>query len=176
MPGKTDTVAWDTCIFLAWLNNETRAAGEMEGVAQSVVEIENNRINLIGSSLIYGEIFEARFTDAQKKQFSDFTLRSNVDILPADDAVMRLVGELRDFYEKERAIDKLPPLCTPDAIHLATAIIYRVKAFYTFDINGSPKCRGLIPLSGNVGGYNLVVKRPPYTPPVPPPPQQIKLL
>ncbi len=69
MPGKNDTIAWDTCIFLAWLKNETRAIGEMEGVAQSVADIEHNRINVIGSSLIYGEIYEARFSEDQRNSF-----------------------------------------------------------------------------------------------------------
>jgi hypothetical protein len=110
MAGKNDTVAWDTCIFLAWLKNERRATGEMEGVAQSVTEIENNRINVIGSSLIYGEIYEARFNDDQKKQFSDFTQRSNVDILPADDTVMRLVGDelLSNVVDRRGMLRRLP--------------------------------------------------------------------
>jgi hypothetical protein len=97
----------------------------------------------------------------------------NVVVAPADDPVMQLAGELCEYYDKQKLIDKGPPLCLPDAIHLATAIIYEAKAFHTFDQKGSSRCRGLIPLSGNVAGHKLVVCKPPYTPPAP---TQLKLI
>jgi hypothetical protein len=43
MPGNIETVAWDTAIFLAWLKNESRAIEEMEGVAQTLAEIESGK-------------------------------------------------------------------------------------------------------------------------------------
>jgi hypothetical protein len=44
-------------------------------------------------------------------------------------------------------------LKSPDAIHLATAILYRADEFHTFDDQ-------LIGLSGNVGGHRLIVCKP----------------
>jgi predicted nucleic acid-binding protein len=167
MPGKNETVAWDTSIFLAWLNDEKRAAGEMEGVAQSLASIEAGEINLVAANLIRAEIRQARLTDDARQQLDGFLKRSNVEVASGSDPIMTLAGELCQFYDQQKLVDGLPPLCMPNAIHLATGIIYQVKAFYTFDGKGNPRCRGLIPLSGNVAGYKLTISRPPYTPPAP---------
>jgi predicted nucleic acid-binding protein len=171
MTGKSETVAWDTCIFLAWLKDEKppqRAPGEMEGVAQCLDGIENNRINLIASTLIFAEIYSGTLSEEARELFSAFRERSNVEIVPADEPINVLAGELREFYENR---DDIKPLSTPDAIHLATAIIYNVNVFYTFDENGSTRFCGLIPLSGNVAGHKLQIRKPSFVQP-PPKPEQ----
>jgi hypothetical protein len=43
---------------------------------------------------------------------------------------------------------------------LATAILYRVTEFHTFDNDGDAKHLGLLPLSGNVGGNRLLICKP----------------
>lgn len=172
MPGKIETVAWDTCIFLAWLNGENRAAGEMEGVEQNLAKIEAGECNLVAASLIHAEIRQARLSDDARQKLEGFLKRSNVEVAAGTAPVMQLAGELCQYYDQQKLTDGLPPLGMPDAIHLATGIIYQVKAFYTFDKRGNPRWRGLIPLSGNVAGHPLTICTPPYTPP---PPTQIKL-
>jgi predicted nucleic acid-binding protein len=175
MTGKSDTVAWDTCIFLAWLKDEKppqRAPGDMEGIAQCLEGIENNRLSLIASTLIFSEIFTGNLSQEVRDQFTAFRERSNVEIISADEPVNLLAGELREFYLNK---DDIKPLSLPDAIHLATAIIYNVKAFYTFDENGSSKFCGLTPLSGNVAGHELLIQKPPFIPPPPPKPMQFNL-
>ena len=86
--------------------------------------------------------------------------RSNVKSIPADIRLSHLAGQLRDYYQRQRAIDGKPGLCTPDAIHLATAIHVKASVFLTFDRDGTKDCRGLIPLSMNVAGYNLKIEPP----------------
>jgi len=47
---------------------------------------------------------------------------------------------------------------TPDSIHLATAIIWKVECFYTFDgKDKAKKARALLPLNGNVAGRSLAI-------------------
>ncbi len=76
--------------------------------------------------------------------------------------------QYRDYYQQRKTTDNLPTLTTPDAIHLATAIIYRANEFHTFDEhNETRKRRALLPLNGNVAGYPIVVCKPPI-PPIPP--------
>jgi hypothetical protein len=75
MPGNIETVAWDTAIFLAWLKNESRAIEEMEGVAQTLAEIESGKINLVASSLIRAEIRQARLTDDTRTSLDGFLKR-----------------------------------------------------------------------------------------------------
>jgi hypothetical protein len=75
---------------------------------------------------------------------------------------MELSQQLPDYYQRQRAIDGLPTLTTPDAIHLATAIYYGASEFHTFDERDEPRRRrALLPLSGNVAGYPLVIIKPP---------------
>jgi hypothetical protein len=48
----------------------------------------------------------------------------------------------------------------PDAIHLATALIYRADEFHTFDGKNGRNTLGLLPLSGDVGGHKLTICKP----------------
>ncbi len=176
MPGTPiETVGWDSSIFLAWLHDEQRPAGEMEGVAQSLFKIESGASNLVASALIRGEVRMDRLpTDFARQTFAGFLRRSNVEVPDAGQQIMQFAGELCDFYDKQKAsTGSGRSLCMPDAIHLATSIIYKAKAFYTFDEKGTGRCLGLIPLSGNVAGHKLTICKPPYTPPQP---IQLKLI
>jgi hypothetical protein len=80
--------------------------------------------------------------------------------------VMDLAHEIRDYYQvlKKKKMTDLPTVDTPDAIHLATAIIYECGWFFTFDKNdrrGNRPRRALIPLSGNVAGkFKIVICKP----------------
>jgi hypothetical protein len=63
----------------------------------------------------------------------------------------------------------LPTLGTPDALHLATAIWHGCDKLWTFDENdkksGKSAKRGLIPLTGTVGGkYPLCIELPDASP------------
>ena len=69
--------------------------------------------------------------------------RQSVDI-----RVAAIAHDLRNYYALAGRTLK-----SPDAIHLATAILYRADEFHTFDDQ-------LIALSGNVGGNKLIVCKP----------------
>ncbi len=72
-----------------------------------------------------------------------------------------MAGEIRDYYQKRKELDDLPTVTTPDAVHLATAILHDVDEMHTFDQNDKPnKRRALIPLSGNVAGHKLIICKP----------------
>jgi hypothetical protein len=63
------------------------------------------------------------------------------------DKVLTLSKEIREWNSK---------ISTPDAIHLATAILYEAEEFHTTDGGGKRKRAGdLIPLNGNVAGHRL---------------------
>ena len=51
-------------------------------------------------------------------------------------------------------------ISVPDAIHLATAILYRASEFQTFDGGGTGKSLGLLRLSEKVAGHRLVICKP----------------
>jgi PIN domain len=75
------------------------------------------------------------------------------------DRVYALLDGLHDLRNHYAAKGK-KTLSAPDAIHLATAILYRADEFHTFDSDGSSRSLGLLPLSGDVGGHRLIICKP----------------
>ena len=153
------TIYWDSCIFIAWLKDEKRQPGEMDGIYECAEEVEAGHIRIITSVLTRTEVFEADLSQEIKNKYSQFLNRRNVQLLDQDLRVSDLAREIREYYQKQSQIDGLPGFPVADAVHLATAIHYRVDAFWTFD-NGGHKARSLLSLNGNVAGYSLVITKP----------------
>ena len=101
------------------------------------------------------EVLECRLTDEAKHLFDGALQRRNVQLIAQDIRVADLSHEIRNYYQA-----KGTKLSSPDAIHLATAILYRANEFHTFDNGGIGKSLGLLPLSGNVGGHRLTICKP----------------
>jgi predicted nucleic acid-binding protein len=61
---------------------------------------------------------------------------------------MDLTSKIRDYYQRRKEDDRLPTLTVPDAMHLATAILYGASEFHTFDENNETnRRRALLPTS-----------------------------
>ena len=162
MPSGKPIIYWDTCVFLAWIKNESRPNNEMDGVNDVATKIHNDHIILLTSTLTSVEILESTLNDLARQRLADLFKRRNCQQCAPDNRVMRLTHNIRDYYQQKKLVDGLPTLSTPDAIHLATAIFYEASEFHTFDENDEPKKRrALIPLGGNVAGYPLVICKPP---------------
>jgi predicted nucleic acid-binding protein len=152
----------DTSVWLAWLQNEKRKPGEMDGVLDIATKMHKSEVRVITSVLTKTEVLESSLGPDAKQKWDGVLRRKNVQVTMTDDRIWSLASEIRDYYHARREEDDLPTLSTPDAVHLATAILYVVDLFYTFDENDERnKRRALIPLSGNVAGkYNLIIKKP----------------
>ncbi len=161
-------IYWDTSVFLAWIKDEDRPNREMDGVNDVANKIHKDHVILLTSTLLSGEILESTLDEIAKQRFHDLFKRKNLQRGAADQRVMELTGKIRDYYQQQKEADHLPTLTTPDAIHLATAILYGASEFHTFDENNEVrKRRALLPLNGNVAGYPLVICKPPI-PSIPP--------
>jgi predicted nucleic acid-binding protein len=158
MPG-TDLYYWDSCLFLAWLRNETRADGEMAAVRSYVRKLQQRQIRLMASVLVYTEVVETKLPVGVDKQFFELLRRSNVSTVSVDIRVAQLARELRDYYYKQKDKYNGKTLSVPDSIHLATAILYKAKEFHTFD-GSNKKSLGLLGLNGDVGGHDLIICKP----------------
>lgn len=183
MPTGKPIFYWDTCIFLAWMKDEQRPTGEMEGVAHAAEQVIKEDVILVTSILTRAEILEGKMTKEQMAKYDKMTRRTNVVPQNLDPPVAVLASRIRDFY---RTTDF--ELLIPDAIHLATAIHYNASEFHTFDGSNPKKPRdkrysrcGLLLLDGNVAGHSLKICKPPappapaqggfqFTPPEPPTP------
>jgi predicted nucleic acid-binding protein len=161
--GKQQIIYWDTCIFLAWMKDEKRGPGEMEGLKKVADLVSKDQVILITSMLTRAEILESKLKKGVLKLYDAITRRSNVVPNDLDLPIAVLTSKIRDYYLKTDF-----ELLTPDAIHLATAIHYNADEFHTFDgTNPRPprnpkkyKRCGLLLLDGNVAGYPMKVCKP----------------
>jgi predicted nucleic acid-binding protein len=124
----------------------------MAAIYESAKKIERGQVILLGSSVIYQEV--RLRTDDGKSKFKQLLKRRNVDIKDADKRVMSLAGIISDYHIDLNRRGNGPKLRSLDAIHFATAIHYRAAVFFTYDDH-------LFPLSGDVGGYKLIISKPP---------------
>jgi predicted nucleic acid-binding protein len=153
------TIYWDSCVFIAWIKDEKRPPGEMDGIYECVGHVQKGKIRIVTSVMTRTEVFETDLTPDVSEKYANLLNRRNVQTLDQDLRVSNLAREIREFYERQSQIDHLPGLSTPDAVHLATAIHYRVEEFWTFD-DGGYKSRSLLSLNGNVAGHPLVITKP----------------
>lgn len=150
---------WDACIFLAWLRDEERPTGEMEGVKHFVRRVEKKEIHILTSTITYTEVVNAKLPIGVDGQFFDFMHKSNISVVAANIRITKLARDLRDYYLSKKDQYDGKTLGTPDAIHLATAILYKAKEFHTFD-KSNRRSLGLLGLNEDVGGHRLVICKP----------------
>ena len=156
----TKLVYWDSSVFRAWLKDESRPKGEMDGIHEVVGLVEARKVRLMTSVVARTEVFEANLSVEAKEMYAKLLQRRNVQTVDNDLRVSQQARELREFYAARK--NGLPGLTTPDAIHLATAIHYGADEFHTFD-DGKKGGRSLLSLDGDVAGHDLRVIKPPFT-------------
>ena len=152
------TYYWDTCLFLAWLNDEQRKTGEMDGIREIIARHKRREVKLVTSVLTQVEVLRSKMPVGVETSFTGLLKR--MSRLSMDIKIASLAHDLRNHYASVVAATGGKTLSTPDAIHLATAIHYRVDEFHTFDEKDGSSSLGLISLSGNVGGHKLTVCKP----------------
>lgn len=158
MPPKL--IYWDSCIFIAWLKDERRPPGEMDGVYECVELVESNQVRLITSTLTRTEVFEAELTPEVRSRYSLLLNRRNVQQVDADLRITDLARQIREHYHALG--DGKKGISQADAVHLATAIHLKAHAFYTFD-DGGKGARSLLSLDGDVAGHPLRICKPEVT-------------
>jgi hypothetical protein len=157
---------WDANVFIAWLKGETcwprSVIIGMEDVAR---EVNANKAILFTSTMTNTEIFQGTLTKTQKARLADLLQRTNVQQIAPDARVTDRASAIREFYNVRG--DKIK---TPDAIHLATAILYKADELQTMDglDPKSMKKTKLLALNGDVAGYRLSIVNP-YPLSMPPP-------
>ena len=150
---------WDNTCWLAWLNGEgteTWPASVVQGIQDVVIEVEANRAILFASAIIRGEIFQGQLTQEQRDKFARLMRRHNVTEVNADAKIMNEASRIREYHANQPQKRRVS---TPDATHLATALIYEADEFHTMDglKKGGQNKRKLLALSGDVGGRKLDV-------------------
>lgn len=99
---------------------------------------------MVVSTLLYVEVLEKDMSEGAMEQFKKFIQnRAMVSIVAVDIRVARKAQMIRDTVRK-----KGESVSTPDAVHIATAIVSEAQFFHTFDdrlrrLNGKSEVDGL---------------------------------
>lgn len=128
-------ICWDSSVVIDWmLDRKSKNPERIPAIRSVFHEIEDGRLQLAVSALVHAEVLESTTpADAMQKFRAFMNDAEMVDVIAVDVPIAEKAREIRD-----RALKKIK---TPDAIHLATAIIGGAGVFHTFD-------RGLLSLSG----------------------------
>lgn len=161
---KEKVYYWDSCVFIAWLQDEkTREPGELDNVKAVIKANKRGENIIVTSAFTQAEVLKGTISKEAEIKFIDAFKRKNLVEVDVDPIISREARRIRDYYyeqNKKAGKEKIKTVCTPDAMHLATAIIYGVDEFHTFDKNDKGECMGLLPLSGDVAGKKLIICKP----------------
>lgn len=169
MSGNKKIIYWDSCIFMSWLKDEKRSdPQDMAGVRDVVERMKRREVTIVTSTITQAEVGACNVGQLVLPLFDDLMKRKNIQRISVDIKIASMARALRDYYRNEAPLPNTPQgegkrtLSPPDAIHLATAILNKVDVFHTFDKLGDSKTKtlGLIPLSRNVAGHNLIIEKP----------------
>jgi len=94
---RTPAVYWDTCVFLAWIKDESRTHGEMADLHAVAQEVFQKKLIVISSVIVQTEIEQATLTAGQLERFNKIFDLSNVKLIDMSQA----------NSDKSRAVEKL---------------------------------------------------------------------
>jgi predicted nucleic acid-binding protein len=157
MKAGKQSVYWDTAVWLAWLQDERHWPDTvLVGIEDVVIQLEAGKLTLFTSSITRSEVYMGRLSQEQKSKWSGLMRRSDVHAVAADDRVNDRASAIREYHQLRKQ-----KIATPDAIHLATAVLYKADEFQTMDgLQKDGRNRGLLKLNGDVGGFPLRIVHP----------------
>ena len=149
---KDDLICWDSSVLISWLRGDEDA--DRNRATHAVVQyIESGASKLVVSTLLYVEVLESRMPTGAIEQFKKFMQnRQMIEIIAVD---IRVAEKAQAFRNKSSRT-----LTTPDAVHIATAVLSGAKLFHTFDdrllrLNGDDEVDGLAITACEIPGMNL---------------------
>jgi len=140
-------IYWDSAVFIDWLTDTKGKNQERLPRIRSVVKsVEDGHHRLLASTLVYVEVLENATPGGDLEKLHKFL--DNIEMLkvvPVDFDTAKKAQDVRNRSARDRS-GKV--ISTPDAVHIATAIINRAEVFHTSDgqllsLNGSSKVDGL---------------------------------
>lgn len=124
---KRDLICWDSCVLIDWITEGNPS--RMASITPIVESITNGQYRLVVSSLVYVEVLECTMPEGTITKFENFTKnRDAIQIRSVDTRIARKAQTIRNFCHKNSK-----KISTPDAVHLATAIVCGANFFHTFD-------------------------------------------
>jgi predicted nucleic acid-binding protein len=125
MPTRPPVFYWDSSV---WIDRIQRTKGKITPLQQITDLAKEGQIQLCTSTLTLTEILRGEgdvpLTLEEQDKIDKFFRVCKVMLYPVDISTGRLGAELRNAH---------PSLKTPDAIHLATAVRYKISIVHTYD-------------------------------------------
>ena len=131
MPGRPPIYYWDACLFLAWVNDEQRPSGQMDGVREVIARARRREVTIMTSVITAVEVLSAKLPIGVESLLAG--LMNRVTRVGVDTKVASVAHDLRDHYAANSDMFQGKTLSTPDAIHLASAILFRASDGATVD-------------------------------------------
>lgn len=129
MPGRR-VIYWDACVFISILK------GEYSDVVKArIAELDRQHLRgdivLMTSALTRVEVFENQSPKKAIDAYRRLRERATFQEVAVDPKVADRARLLRETLEGGGRSAGLPKLTTPDAIHLATALLYEADELHT---------------------------------------------
>lgn len=136
-------IAWDTSVFLAWLQGEKSAP--LDAIKDRIAEVELGQIRLGASIVLFAELLDVDAPPDQLLRFEQMIADELVLLFDVDRRIARTAGRIRS---QAGNLKPKKSVKTPDALHLACAIHTDAIEFHTLDrqllnLSGTPIVDGL---------------------------------
>ena len=134
---KGDLICWDSCVLIDWIKGDE--PDRMPDITSIVQSITNKQYGLAVSALVYVEVLESKMSDGAIDKFERFIQnREEVEIIAVDIHVAKEAQMIRNHSLKNGK-----NISTPDAVHLATAIVSGCRLLEQSSRSGKERVRRL---------------------------------
>jgi hypothetical protein len=140
-------LAWDSCVFLAWFNDEKdKPLNVIDVLLRQVLA---KKITLLVSAVCGMEVLDQAGKSDAGTKFKGFVKRPSIIRADLDWRISERAAAIREMVSAEVAAKRMDRgIKAPDAAIAATAIVYRAVELHTFDpvllsLNKSPIVGGL---------------------------------
>ncbi len=140
---KNKIICWDSSVLISWIKGTNE--GKIKEITPVVESLKRGDCNLVVSTLVYPEVLETAMPPGAIDTFHKFMQNKDaIETMAVDTRVAKKAQEIRNNIQSNTS----GKLKTPDAIHIATAIISGATVFHTFDsrllnLNETPEVDGL---------------------------------
>jgi predicted nucleic acid-binding protein len=125
-------IAWDSCLFLGWFNQENDKP--LEDMSLVLRQVGDGDLAMLVSTICIAEVLDETGVSIAGTEMVQFVKRSNVVPASVDIRVAQLAAKFRQRARAAKAEGRVSQgIKAPDAIIAATAVIYRASVLYSFD-------------------------------------------
>jgi predicted nucleic acid-binding protein len=139
---KKPVVAWDSTVFLAWLNKERDKP--LDEIAHLLDQVIKKEIVLLVSAQVEFEIFSARYTDEQRERVENFLLRPGIERVDTTSDISKKAGRMRDWCMQEgHSWRKADLLILAAAITRKAIVLHTTDKDHLLRLDGTPITEGV---------------------------------